>query len=270
MSLLRFKALKSEKLAPLLQEKVGGSRKGIRKLLEQNSCRVNGKVERFGSSLIAKGSVIEFTEEKALPKAEWTLLFENESLKVFDKPAGWVCSEENCKKTFSGELYLAHRLDKDTTGALLFGKTKEIREELMDLFRKREVEKEYLALVDGHPREDTFSRKTYLCPKKSFDGQTIYGSGPKGKLAITHFQVLEKRKDSSLVHCFPVTGRTHQIRVHLSELGHPILVDRQYAKFFRSTIRSSRPLLHSFRLNFFYRGSRIDVKSESNFFKNVL
>ena len=254
----RWKVEKREQLAHFLQEKIGESRKKIRRLLEQNCCKVNGRIERFGSVWLEKGTVVEFVISEAL-STQWMTLFENEYFKIVDKIANWACSESNCSKTFHGKLFLVHRLDKDTTGAFLLAKSILVRDELMALFANREIEKEYLAIVDGVILKDHGVIDNFLARKGSFHGQTIWGSAKKGDRAITHWEVVARGKDHSLVSCKPITGRTHQIRVHMAEMGHPILIDRQYARNFRSKILVSRPLLHAYRLCFSYRGEKVDV-----------
>lgn len=256
----RWRVEKREQLAHFLQEKVGGSGKGIRRLLEQNCCKVNGGIERFGSVWLEKGSVVEFFPPVETPRS-WTILFENELFQIVDKPMNWVCSEANCQKTFKSKLFLVHRLDKDTTGALLLAKSIPVRDELMALFASREIEKEYIALVDGNITEDHGVIDNFLAKKGGYQGQTIWGSSSKGVHAVTHWKVLKRGKQETLVSCEPYTGRTHQIRVHMAEIGHPILIDRQYASRFKSRVSVSRPLLHARRLRFSYQGQKIDVTS---------
>lgn len=224
----------------------------VRKLLESNFCRVNGRVERFGSTLLKKGDIVELSPSwksltmPQLPPA-FPTIYEGEDLLLIDKPSGWVCSEENCEKTFGRHLKLIHRLDKDTTGVLGLAKSPKAKEDWMARFANREVEKEYLAIVDGIPKEEQGTRESFLMRKRSFEGQTIWGSGSQGLHSVTHWKKLATGQNASLLLCRPITGRTHQLRVHLSELGHPILVDRQYAKTFRCTLFARRPLLHAFR-----------------------
>jgi len=254
----RWRVEVREQLAHFLQGKVGGSGKKIRRLLEQNCCKINGRIERFGSVWVEKGSVVEFTLHEETPQS-WTVLFENEFFAILDKPIQWVCSEQNCERTFGRKLFLVHRLDKDTTGALLLAKSIPVRDELMALFATREVAKEYIALVDGVIAQDKGTIDNFLAKKGSFHGQTIWGSARKGDHAVTYWEVLARGDSETLVLCKPLTGRTHQIRVHMAEMGHPILVDRQYAKSFRSKIFAARPLLHAYRLAFVYRGASISV-----------
>ena len=254
----RWRVETRQQLAHFLQDKVDLSGKKIRRLLEQNCCKINDRIERFGSVWVEKGSVVEFVVHESA-KTSWTVLFDTEHFQILDKPVNWVCSESNCERTFGRKLFLVHRLDKDTTGALLLAKSILIRDELMALFATREVEKEYLALVDGVIDETQGTIDNFLAKKGSFHGQTIWGSASKGDSAVTYWKVLSRGRLETLVSCHPLTGRTHQIRVHMAEMGHPILGDRQYASRFRSKIFASRPLLHAHRLKFTHRGIGVDI-----------
>lgn len=239
-------------LQSVLPEAISG--KMVRRLLEASLCRVNGRVERFGSARLERGDIVELSPSwKSVAsvsiKPKFKTLYEDADLVLVDKPVGWVCSVENCRRTF-GSLELVHRLDKDTTGVLALAKTPKALRYFTDLFARREVEKEYLAIVDGIPKEEEGIRTSYLVRKFLLEGQTIWGSGSKGLYAETRWKRIAFGKCSSLLLCQPHTGRTHQIRVHLSEMGHPILVDRQYAAKFKSPFFATRPLLHAHRLAF--------------------
>lgn len=246
-------------------------------MLEANFCKINGKVERFASRTLYSGDLVELAQnfdKKSLEKSvHFDLIFENEFIKIVNKPAGFICSPESTKRAFGSHHFLVHRLDKDTTGLLILAKRGEYRDEVMELFKKREIEKSYLAIVDGVVQNERGTKKSYFVKKRAFEGQTIWGSSPheKGLLAITHYERLKVLGDASLILCKPVTGRTHQIRVHLSEMGHPILIDPQYGAKIKSKIHSSRPLLHARALQFTYRNERIDVKAPiPNDFNQIL
>jgi RluA family pseudouridine synthase len=246
----------SQGLVPFLQGALptAVSGKMVRRLLEANLCRVNGRIERFGSARLQRGDIVEVSpawKSIATPaiSIKFETLFENADLILVDKPVQWVCSEENCRRAFGPHLKLVHRLDKDTTGVLALAKTREALLDATALFANREAEKEYLAIVDGVPEKKEGVRESELIKKKVIEGQTVWGSGRGGLHALTYWRVLSSGKTGSLLQCLPHTGRTHQIRVHLAEMGHPILVDRQYAERFRSALFAARPLLHAFRLN---------------------
>jgi len=116
------------------------------------------------------------------------------------------------------------------------------------------VKKNYLAIVDGKVEQKSFEADYFLGLKKRYAGGSIYAACPaeKGKRAITHFTCLKQGKDASLLKCVPITGRTHQIRVQLKELGHPVLGDYQYCREFKCVYRPTRLLLHAQSLSFFH------------------
>ncbi len=253
-----------QKLVAFLQGRLGNySGKFIRKLLEANLCRINGRVERFGSRVVQGGDAIELAPSwKSIlsPRlSHFDTLYEDAHLKIVNKPADWVCTDKEALKAFGPKHYLVHRLDKDTTGLLIVAKSTQSRDQLMELFEKREIAKQYLALVDGVPSGKEGVRKSLFEKKGSFQGQTIWGSGPKGLTAITQWKTVAVGKRLLWFCASQKTGRTHQIRVHMAEMGHPILVDRQYAKAFRSQIFAQRPLLHAYRLRFAFQGKEIDI-----------
>jgi 23S rRNA pseudouridine955/2504/2580 synthase/23S rRNA pseudouridine1911/1915/1917 synthase len=212
--------------------------KAIKRSIDNKGVMVNGRVERFSTYKVRVGEVIELhlKEEKAPPAA--AILFEDDALKVIDKPAGTL-SENSL-----------HRLDKETSGVLVFAKTEEAFDALYLQFKERKVEKVYLAIVDGRVEEDLFQVDNFLGVKKRYSGGTIYGAvAPKlGKRAITRFKCLVKSREATLLECLPKTGRTHQIRVHLKERGHPILGDWQYGQTFQCPLKPERHLLHAYKL----------------------
>lgn len=255
---------REQKLVSFLQGHLGEySGKFLRRLLEANLCRINGRVERFGSRVVIGGDAVELApnwKSVLSPKAStFEILYEDPFLKIVNKPAGWVCDPKSALKSFGKDHYLVHRLDKDTTGLLIIAKGAVARDELMEMFERRLISKSYLAVVDGVPKEEGGERHSLFAKKGSFQGQTVWGSSHQGLTAITRWKRIAVGKGASLVLCEPFTGRTHQIRIHMAEMGHPILVDRQYASSFRCPLFIQRTLLHAYRLQFSFQGKEIDV-----------
>ena len=250
---------KGMKLLPFLKSKFpdGPSVKAIKRAIDGKGCRVNGKVETFSTHPLRAGDKVEVTFAVATATLPILTLYEDDSLKVCNKPAGVV--SEN--KALGG--LLVHRLDKDTSGVIVLAKTKAMQEKMKDLFFKREVEKVYLAIVDDIFRKMEGTVDNFLTKKHSYEGQSVWGSYAKGLSAITQWKCLQNSKEAALVECRPQTGRTHQIRVHMSEMGHPILGDHQYGKTFRCAYPAKRHMLHAYSVSFVHpiSNKKVTVKA---------
>lgn len=159
-----------------------------------------------------------------------------------------------------GEIFTVHRLDKDTSGLILFARHEEAHRFFSQLFELREVKKYYLGLVAGLPAPPQGSIDAPIMEHPTHKGKMVVNR--KGKAALTDYEVLETFGLYSLVKLQIHTGRTHQIRVHMKEIGHPIVVDELYgtsAPIFLSAIKkkyhlgkhteAERPLLHRLALH---------------------
>lgn len=253
------------KLIHFLQLKLGStySSKALKRAIENNACLVNGRAEHFASSLVGYGDQIKFQDElsdqKKAPnkKIFIKILFEDVDFLMIEKPAGISSEDPRLLDKLKSDLgrshlCLAHRLDKDTTGVLAFTKSARGKESLYNLFKDRKVFKCYFAIVDGVPANSKGIIENYLGKIATYQGQSLWGpvAKEKGVQAITEWKIFKKGKGIALLKCYPQTGRTHQIRVHLAGMGHPILGDKQYGKEVRSSYRPKRCLLHAFSLAF--------------------
>lgn len=242
MRLLQFLS-KSCKLAP--------SSKALKRAIEQKCCLVNGTIETFSSYILKEGDLISLdpTAFTTKEEKEISILYEDENLMALNKPSGTLT---DLKQLGIKKGFLVHRLDKETSGVLLIAKTQVAKKKLEEMFKEHQIQKIYLAIVDGKCAQGSGIIENFLGKKGEYAGQTIYGSvsKEKGKRALTHFRFLDISSKASLVACEPKTGRTHQIRVHLSGMGHPILGDRQYAKKFLAPFTPKRNLLHAYQLRF--------------------
>ncbi len=225
------------------------------------------------------------------------VLYIDESILVISKPAGTVSvpdSIENGNRSVKamlsadyGELWAVHRLDRDTSGVMVFARDTGTHRTLSLLFEGREVRKVYHALVEGHPRWMERSISAPLTVDADRYHRTIVDHDA-GKPATTHFRVLEKfargAKRYALVEARPETGRTHQIRVHLMTLGSPVVMDRLYGnsvpillsdikRNYRGDPESERPLLdrlglHAFQLAFRHPRRNDDMQFEAPYPKD--
>lgn len=255
-------------LRSFLKDQLEGalSLKQIKRLIDLGQCTVDGKVEKFGSLKLKAGQKValsldqlECSQSTRLRYDSSQVLFEDPYFLIYNKPCGLKCAPSAIEAFFPQKLYLVHRLDKPTSGALLLAKTLEAKEKAEDLFRNRSIEKTYIARVKGlltsSQKSDAGKIISHLIQIAAFDGQKLYGSEEKqkkktesrSKYAETHWEVLEERGGSALIRCYLKTGRTHQLRVHLSELGHPIFGDSLYG---RDVGPAKRLFLHAESLKF--------------------
>lgn len=224
----------------------------------------------------AKKDRTKVVREVAAPKL---IVFYDSQLIVVEKPAGisTVPYDREERDTLDRRLMnqlvrlktrpkvlTVHRIDKETTGLLVFARTQPALERLKSQFRFHSVERRYLALVHGKVRSQTI-RSQLL--KDRGDGLRGSTNNPRlGRAAVTHVRVLEHFKEASLVECQLETGRTHQIRIHLSELGHPLLGERVYSKGYAGKLlEAPRVMLHATSLGFDHPsedGRQLQFKSE--------
>ena len=190
--------------------------------------------------------------------SKYKILFEDEAIVVVDKPSVLltVATPKKEKYTLSSLLgaYPAHRLDRETSGVILFAKTSEIQKILMDEFRKHTVKKRYIAFAHGR-----LPHKNAVIDKKVRDNPC-----EAAKQALTKYKVLEFRKDFSVVEVIPVTGRTNQIRIHFKQIGHPLVGERRFAFARDFNIKFRRVALHASDIEFTHpvSGKRMSFQAE--------
>lgn len=213
-------------------------------------------------------SFIETETIKAEPEAiALDVLFEDEHIIAINKPAPMVvhpapghpsgtfvnallhhCQLDPLLKEETLRPGIVHRLDKDTSGVLVAAKTRQAHQALIDLFKERNIEKTYICVALDKVEDQTISN---FIKRHHKNRQKMTCSESEGKEAITTFSLLQFERPFSLVSCKLHTGRTHQIRVHLSSIGHPIVGDSLYGS---ATINKSysapRQLLHAYSLAF--------------------
>lgn len=247
------------KLIEFLKVKLGNiSTKQIKKALDSAHCSLNGRVEKFGSAIVGYGDRVGIEIIQKEKAAEGEVLYEDTDLMVFNKPYG-ITVEALQKKL---KHRLVHRIDRDTSGALILAKSDEVFEKLVEQFKGKLVHKIYQALLDGKLKGQEGTVENYLGKVKEWEGQSLWGSvdADNGQLAITEWKVLKTAKDCTWVECKPITGRTHQIRVHMAGLGHPILGDKQYGQKFKCAYPALRTLLHAWKLEFTHPKTSKQIK----------
>lgn len=228
------------------------SNRSLKKVIEKGVCKLNHKTETFASIKIKENDLIELCDllNNIDKKPHLKILFEDSYFLIIDKEVGIVCSEEETKSYFP-HTFLLHRLDKETSGVLMLTKSLKVKDEMIKLFKKKMVKKTYIAVIDGKIKEDRKEFKSNVELKPSF-GKVMWHSTKKGAFAHTIFEKIKVSSNFSVVRAFPITGKTHQIRIHLSEWGHPILGDYKYAQKFLYPNFVPRLLLHSFKVDFIH------------------
>jgi len=261
-----------ERLDVFLAETTQLSRRAARRLVADGLVRRNGDPLRVQSRALTLGDVVDVLrppEELGVPPLpELTtpdLLFHDHFLLVAAKPAGVLSQPAEDRSpddpSFDNQVLLAlalstgrrpflrmlHRLDRITSGAVLFARSSSALAPLTRAWAEGRVERAYLTVVEGHPTKDSFEIDRPIVRDRGHRWR--FCCHENGRAARTKVQVVA-RLDSglSVVQCLLITGRTHQVRVHLSDIGHPVLGDRLYGS--RRANEVDRPLLHAASLTF--------------------
>jgi 23S rRNA pseudouridine1911/1915/1917 synthase len=185
---------------------------------------------------------------------EIAILHADDHLLVVDKPAGLLVvgapgrsgptAVDRVGRQLGARVFAVHRLDEDTTGVLVLARTLEAKRALEGMFRAHAIERVYLALVARAPSPAAGTIESRLVE----EGGAMRSVAGRGQRAVTHYALRERRAGGALVECRLETGRRNQIRVHMAEIGCPVVGDRKYGWRPRRGERIARPLLHAWRL----------------------
>jgi 23S rRNA pseudouridine1911/1915/1917 synthase len=275
-------------LAALVRKRLGADTawSRARSLCTRGKISVDGAPVLDAAARVMRGQTIAVDEHAPVPKPESaaTIVFEDAHVVVIDKPTGvssvpYEKREQGTamdairgawrhagRKATTAPLLVVHRIDKETSGLLAFAKTKLAERELAALFRAHEVERTYLCVAHGRVRDRRID--SMLVPDR---GDGLRGSTRRpgqGKRAVTHVRVVEELAVATLCEVKLETGKTHQIRIHLAEDGHPLVGEKVYirdlVKRGGEPLPASRLMLHAATLGFTHpvTKKRVQLTSE--------
>ncbi|MFH1159764.1 MAG: RluA family pseudouridine synthase [bacterium] len=267
----------------LLKEFQQASRTTVKKLIAHGNVRVNGKMVTNPAGQVNPGDVVEYTRQpgsRSRLKSPFRIFFEDEYMLVVEKPVGiltvgdigsggtslYKMMLDYVKESSRGKerIFVVHRLDKEVSGLLVFAKSEKIQEQIKADWEN--TRKLYYVLVQGNPPKDKGTLRSWL---KEGKDQHVFSSGsPEGaKLAITHYRVTDKIADYALLEVELETGRKNQIRVHLADMGCPVVGDRRYGAVDRF---DRRIRLHAFYLSLNHPATGVPLEFKSPMPKGFL
>jgi RluA family pseudouridine synthase len=195
------------------------------------------------------------------------IMYEDQHLLIVDKPAGLPVLPDGWEKDAPylvqmleeeyGKVFIVHRLDKITSGVMVFAREAETHRALNAQFESHQAEKIYHAIVDGNPKWEEKTARHPLRANVGHKHRTMVDD-KNGKPSETRFRVIKHYPEAALIEARPMTGRTHQIRVHAYVLGHPLLGDTLYGA--QQTPGVARPMLHAQSLSFVHPATNKKVK----------
>lgn len=260
----------------LLQKLSNQSRNNVKSLLVHGQVLVDGKVVTQYNHPLRKGQTVRIARSVDRCHTDpLDILYEDHELIVINKPAGLltIATNEEKEKTAyhfvtdyvrrrspKARIFIVHRLDRDTSGVILFAKNEKFKLALQENWSGLVQARGYLAVVEGHLNEKTGTVHSWLKETKTLLMYSSHKAGD-GLEAITNYSVLREAKDYSLLQIALETGRKNQIRVHMKDLGHPIAGDPKYGA-------TSNPLkrlgLHAYLLEFTHPNTRKSMRFETD------
>lgn len=270
------------------------SRMTVQKLIEENKVLVNGKQEK-ASYKVKNGDKIsleiEPPKESKLKPEEIPLdvIYEDNDIIIINKAKGMVVHPGNgnpdgtlanaimarCKESLSGiggEIRpgIVHRIDKDTSGIIIVAKNDKAHLNISEQIKEHKTTKTYLALVRGRVKENEATIDMPIARSKK--DRKKMAVDKEGKKAVTHFKVLKRYAENTLLELVIETGRTHQIRVHLSEIGYPIVGDYTYSNG-KNKFGVEGQMLHAYKIKFKHPTTNKEVEFQAElpqYFKEIL
>ena len=242
----KFKVTEPMELMQFLQLKLAGkSRTAIKSLLAHKQISVDNKINSQFNYLLQVDSEVTLNSQKPVKEVKLKgldIIFEDDSIIVIKKEAGLLSISTDKKGDVTAysllsqyvkesdpnnHIYVLHRLDRETSGIMMFAKNPEVKQSLQSDWQESVMERCYYVVVEGNVEQNNGSITSWLTENKNFlVFSTPFDNG--GQKAITHYKVLQRSKSYSLVEVKLETGRKNQIRVHMQDLGHSVIGDKKY------------------------------------------
>ncbi|MFC0332885.1 RluA family pseudouridine synthase [Paenibacillus sepulcri] len=273
-----------ELLAFLLQAIKHQGRNAIKSLLGRGQISVNGRVVTLYNHALKPGDSVSVSREKIVEKPPLmglSILYEDEHIIVINKEAGLlsIASAQETDLTAYRQLtayvrlenpenriFVVHRLDRDTSGVMMFARSEEAQQLLQNSWQDAVKERTYVALVEGKVRKTEGTIKSWLKESKTL---RMYSSPypNDGQLAVTHYRIMQTSSEFSLLEVELETGRKNQIRVHMQDIGHPVVSDKKYGSKSKAMGRLG---LHARVLSFDHPITGIRMRFETEIPKQFL
>ena len=229
----------------LLKKLQGKSRTNVKRLLSERQILINGIVTTQFNAPLVKGDFIEIMYGKVRGQkiTGLKIVFEDDDIIVVDKESGvlsMATDKERNKTAYNilknylkeknpkNKVFIVHRLDRDTSGVMIFAKNEEMQQKLQSNWSEIVRERTYVAVVEGRVAKDEDTISSYLKENSVFVSYSSPSPENGGKLAVSNYKVVRRRPGFSMVEVRLDTGRKNQIRVHMKDLGHPIIGDAKY------------------------------------------
>ena len=220
------------------------STRTLRQMLDSDRVRVNGKPERVAKRPVASGDAVEVVSKRPPLDPRVRVLYEDDDVVVVDKAAGLLTvpspvmlheTAESFLNVHAGarrgeqRVFHAHRLDRDTSGVLVFARSEYVRDRLQEQFAAHDIERVYVAVVHGKPKPPAGTLRDFLAEDDDLRVRRV-ADATMGREAITHYRTVGSGRRFALLEVTLETGRRHQIRVQLADAGHPVVGDPMYGK----------------------------------------
>ncbi|WP_407673436.1 RluA family pseudouridine synthase [Paenibacillus silvisoli] len=235
----------AELLAFLLQSVKGEGRNAIKSMLSRGQIAVDGTPQKVYNFMLQPGQTVTVSKERIVetpPLIGLTILHEDDDLIVVVKEAGLlsIASEQESELTAYRQLtahvraanprsriFVVHRLDRDTSGVMMFAKSEQVQQQLQETWQESVTDRTYIALVEGMVKKPEGTISSYLKESKTLKMYST--SNPTdAQHAVTHYKAVQSNRNYSLLEVSLETGRKNQIRVHMEDIGHPIVGDKKY------------------------------------------